>query len=474
MHNGLNWIFNRPRADVKNLPNKPFQDKIIEYRALQSGLGPSNIRIVTAFITNGSTSDVSDEFKQELKAIIEEYDNGTLADFKFEVCGADELVALLNIQERQNRKIDAEMRMLYDANNPLLIKYYSQDLKGLVCAIPASEIARLVNSDPSGSIFDLNIRRFLGTSGAVNTDILATCTQRDISYQFWFLNNGITIVCDYFDPVTDPDNPVVKVKNMQIVNGCQTATTLALAQREGKLAPDVRVLVRIYETSDNDLVNKIVLTTNNQNKISSRDLRANDPMQQDMQRAFRIYNYYYERKPREFDNQSIPASRVLPNETVAQAYLAIVLKTPSDARRRKYKVWGEMYAKIFGGHPIEPYIIATLIVKYTEKWLRAKGYTSAQNELNRKIAKNGAFHIARIASFFWRGDNNWKESSARLKEQLNQLEGDPAILDNDIQKALELLVNIVKSNKQYLIDLDTALKSYTLDENIDKNLYPHH
>ncbi len=153
-----------------------------------------------------------------------------------------------------------------------------------------------------------------------------------------FLNNGIAVVCDKFDPVTDPDNAHVKLQNLQIVNGCQTATTIALAQKEGKLAQDVRVLTRIYQTQDPALVDRIVLTTNNQNQISSRDLRANDPVQVDMEHAFSIYGYYYERKPRQFDGKPIDLKKLFTNEYVAQAYLAIVLKTPSDGRARKYKV----------------------------------------------------------------------------------------------------------------------------------------
>src|SRR5262249_55025637 len=152
-------------------------------------------------------------------------------------------------------------------------------------------------------------------------------------------------------------NAHVKLQNLQIVNGCQTATTIALAQKEGKLAQDVRVLTRIYQTQDPALVDRIVLTTNNQNQISSRDLRANDPIQVDMERAFSIYGYYYERKPRQFDGQTIDLKKLFTNEYVAQAYLAIVLRTPSDGRARKYKVWGESHTRIFSGAPVEPYII---------------------------------------------------------------------------------------------------------------------
>jgi AIPR protein len=116
----------------------------------------------------------------------------------------------------------------------------------------------------------------------------------------------------------------------------------------------VRVLARIYETKDPDLVSKIVLTTNNQNQISSRDLRANDPVQLDMEQAFRNYGYLYERKPRQYETEQIDITRLFTNEYVAQAYLAIVLRSPSDARARKYKVWGELHGKIFAGGPVEP------------------------------------------------------------------------------------------------------------------------
>ncbi len=443
IRNGLNWIFNKSRADVKTISNVSFRDKIFEYRSLQNGIGPSNIRIIVTFATNGLSSTISEEFQQELKTIRDEYDNDTFADFRIDICGANELVTLLNTQERQHRSIDDSIRIRYDANNPSLIKYYSQGLKGLVCTVPASEIARLVNDDEEGSIFDLNIRRFLGSGGGVNKGIRSTCVDVQLSYQFWFLNNGITIVCDQFDAVTDPDSPHIRITNMQIVNGCQTATTLALAQKEGDLAADVRVLLRIYEAADDDLVNKIVLTTNNQNKISNRNLRANDPIQIDMERAFSIYNYHYERKPRQFVDKDIDTSRIIPNEQVAQAYLAIALKTPSDARSRKYKVWGQFYDKIFGGQIVEPHIILVLIARYTTHWLRAKGLNSSDDETKRKIAKNGAFYIARITAYLWHGNDEWRISQDILKSQLLELENDISILDTHLGVALQIFEDIM-------------------------------
>ena len=469
--NGLRWVFQRPRKDLDSLANTALRDKILEYRALQNNLGPSNIRVHVRFVTIGDTKKVSAEFLQELKGIREAYGNDTFESFSIDPIGIDELTDLSKMQERQTRRVDAELKVKYDANNPSLIKYYAQDLQGLVCSIPASEIARLVNENPDGAVFDLNVRRFLGSRGAVNKDIQTTCTTVASSYEFWFLNNGITVVCDKFDPVTDPDNPHVKLKNLQIVNGCQTATTIALAQKEGKLAPDVRVLTRIYQTQNPALVDKIVLTTNNQNQISSRDLRANHPVQLDMERAFFIYGYYYKRKPRQFDGQAIDVNKLFTNEYVAQAYLAIVLKTPSDGRARKYKVWGESHARIFSGGAVEPYIISAIIASRATEWLRASGYTTAAGQIQRLIAKRGSFHVARVAAYLCRHSDGWHGNQQALAQELVEFQKSANKLTDIIPAAFDLVVAAIKANPTHAADVDRALKSSALDKDIDKRLH---
>jgi hypothetical protein len=331
----------------------------------------------------------------------------------------------------------------------------------------------VVNRDKDDAIFDSNIRRFLGSRGAVNADIKQTCTDLSASFQFWFLNNGITIVCDNFDAVPDPDNPHVKIKNMQIVNGCQTAKTLALSAQEGKLAKDSRVLLRIYETTDSELVDKIVLTTNNQNKITSRDLRANDPKQIDMQKGFARYEYFYERKLRQYDNMpDIDIKRIMVNETVARSYLSIVLKVPSDASRRKYKVWGELYDKIFHGkYGVESYILATKIYLVTSELLKAVDYSNSSDDIRRKLANNGSFHIARIISFLWRKHDMWgNELTTKMKDDIKTLEKSPQCLDKFLEKALRILGSIIEE-KYSSIDVVNALKLASLDNDIDNHLY---
>jgi AIPR protein len=456
MGNGLQWIFTRPRKDLALLGNKALRDKAYEVRSIVSNLGPSNVRVHVRFVTRGNPAEISDEFRQELNAIRKEFDNGTFEEFDLRACGVNDLMAMMKAQERATRRINGDLKIRYDVNTPSLIRYHSQNLKGLVCTISAQEIARLVNQDQTAAIFDLNLRRFLGSEGAVNKDILTTCTDVTSSYEFWFLNNGIAIVCDSCDPVTDPDDAHVKLKNMQIVNGCQTAASLAKAEREGKLAPDVRVLVRIYETADSDLVNRIVLTTNNQNRITSRDLRANDSVQLDMEKAFQIYGYYYERKTWQYHGQRIPAAKILANEFVGQCYLAVVLRNPGDARGRKYKIWGEHYEAVFSGARVEPHLIASLLGWQAHSWLRRSVYRQSQDDVTRILAKRGGFYVARIAAHLWRKGDEWNVAASELEEQLEALEKNEGHLDASFDQAFRKLEVVVRARMSCTRQTSTA------------------
>ncbi|MFZ6760717.1 AIPR family protein [Undibacterium sp. Ji50W] len=469
MRNGLQWIFSKTRTDIEQISNKNFKDQILAYRALQSSVGPSNIHVQVAYVTNATGTDVSDECRQEMKTIVDEYDNEVFASFKFELWSANEIVDRINALDKKNKKISTSVKIRYDANTPSLIKYQTQGLTGIVCSVPAQEIANIVNEDVNGYVFDMNIRKYLGNRGSVNPEILSTCSSVELSYLFWFLNNGITIVCDKIDPITDPDDPHIKLTNMQIVNGCQTASSLARAATKGMLQKDTRVLVKFFQAGNNDLVDRIVLTTNNQNKISGRNLRSNDFVQADLEKGFLIYDLFYERKPRQFDNEpNATKNNVISNDTVATAYLAIVLKRCSDARSRKYKVWGEFYEKIFEGGAVEPYVLSSLIHARIKDCLLQDKYTENTDSQTRFLGKNASFHIARIGSFLFRKTDSWT-SVGVLKTQINELVTGQVDMDDLTDKSFKILFDLV--SKFDSRDLNSILKSNALDSGISRTLH---
>jgi len=468
IRNGLNWIFNKKKADIQTLSNIKFKDKIFECKDLINLVGPSNINVQVAYISNSLTNNISEECIQEENAIKEQFNNDTFSSFSFEMIGAIEIVDRLNSQEKKNKKINADIKIKYDANSPSLIKYHSFGLKGIICTTSAKEIARIVNNDDKGFVFDLNVRKYLGNLGTVNKDIKDTCSEEDTSHLFWFLNNGVTIVCDKVDPVTDPDNPHMKIENLQIVNGCQTSSSLAIAEREGLLQENANVILKIFETSDLSLVDRVVLTTNNQNKITNRNLRANDKIQRDFERAFEIHNYFYERKPRQYQDKE--ASKIIPNEIAATSYLAIVLKRPSDSRSRKYKIWSDYYDGIFKTTPIQSFIISYIIKNKTSHFINSSTLISSEDETERYLAKNAQFHIARMASFVWRKSDSWNSNTV-LDQNLRDLEANLNLLEPHIETAVTELKNIINNNPSLKSDLNNTLKSSSFDNLINTVLH---
>jgi hypothetical protein len=466
----LEWILLKKNADIETLSNKKFKDKIQDVRNIRSSFGPSNIHFIVRYFCRGSSAKASEEVIQERKTIIDSFDNGTYGSFQFDLIGSDEIVNILNSQDKRNKKLNCNVPIVYDTNNPSLIKYQSKGLKGVICTVKASEIANLVNDDLNGYIFDLNIRKYIGNRGGVNKDILNTCSTEGGGHLFWFLNNGITIVCDKVDPVQDPDNPILKIENIQIVNGCQTSTSLAIAMKNGSLQPETKVLLRVYETNDLSLVDKIVLTTNNQNKITGRNLRANEKIQYDIQKGFELYGYYLERKPRQYENEEIDRKKIIPNEEVAISFLAIMLKKPSDARSRKYKVWDEYYDKIFNqSNLIESYLLSVLIHRIVNRQL-LDDYSNSDEDLTRYLSKNASLHISRMSALLWHGSENWQDQNA-VKSRLSELIENHSILIRFISTSFELLKNIIEHNPKFKLDLNSTLKSNELDNEISKRTH---
>ena len=96
IRNGLNWIFNKKRADIDTLNNIKFRDKIKDCKDLIASIGPSNIEVKLAYITNALSTNISDECFQEITSIREQFDNDTFSKFSFEMIGAIEIVDRLN------------------------------------------------------------------------------------------------------------------------------------------------------------------------------------------------------------------------------------------------------------------------------------------------------------------------------------------------------------------------------------------
>lgn len=71
-------------------------------------------------------------------------------------------------------------------------------------------------------LFEENIREYLGKS-SINTGIIKTLRDENERKNFFYYNNGVTIICDSSNKITSNKLELVQP---QIVNGCQTVNTI--------------------------------------------------------------------------------------------------------------------------------------------------------------------------------------------------------------------------------------------------------
>lgn len=147
-------------------------------------------------------------------------------------------------------------------------------------------------------LFDENIREFLGATGGVNKKIKDTLNSPSDRANFFFYNNGITmIVNDIGAEQPGKSGRKFDVFDPQIVNGCQTVSTIyetLSALPENSLESefkDTYVMIKILKIPSNDaklkeLYKNIVRYNNSQNAINEKSFIANTDVFKRLQTEF--------------------------------------------------------------------------------------------------------------------------------------------------------------------------------------------
>lgn len=168
---------------------------------------------------------------------------------------------------------------------------------------PVASIYRLYREsiEKNYPIFDKNIREYLGNRG-VNKNIYTTLLDKEDRKNFFYYNNGITIICENMTKInTQPSdyhmNAFFTIKNPQIVNGCQTVNSIYEALKNidptvlEKEYKDTFVMLKILEIDKDDsqedkLYKNIVKYNNSQNSIDEKTFVANTGIFVRLQQVF--------------------------------------------------------------------------------------------------------------------------------------------------------------------------------------------
>ncbi|MFB7594201.1 AIPR family protein [Streptomyces sp. NPDC056160] len=136
------------------------------------------------------------------------------------------------------------------------------------------------------NLFNLNIRKPLGRT-PINNSLITTLTEEPAN--FWYYNNGITVLCDRVEKVERsaraPQQKPLKLTlfNASVVNGAQTVRAVAEALEREDVAAEAKISVRIIVThAAKEFASNTTRATNRQNSVGDRDFIALDPVQGDI------------------------------------------------------------------------------------------------------------------------------------------------------------------------------------------------
>jgi AIPR protein len=136
------------------------------------------------------------------------------------------------------------------------------------------------------SLFNWNIRRFLGKKGEVNVGLVETIEKEPAN--FFYYNNGVSALCEEFH--FDPKRKTLKITKLQVVNGAQTIGAIRNGRPE-KLQ-DVLVLFKLTAikraSRETGIAATLIKTNNTQNTLRAPDFRSNDKIQQWLESQFKI------------------------------------------------------------------------------------------------------------------------------------------------------------------------------------------
>lgn len=341
------------------------------------------------------------------------------AIFKFEFIGAKELLAFVRKQPDTSHALSL-------SENPM-----SSQGKVFIC-LPTIKAYFEFIKDEEGKlkrhIFESNVRDYQGKT-AVNKEIQETLENSEQEGDFWWLNNGVTILAT--DAKAQGGKTLI-IDNPEIVNGLQTSNEIFNHFNKSPDKDDIRtVLVRVIVPETAAVRDAIIKATNSQTSIPPVSLRATDKIHRDIEDYLKGRGFFYDRRKNFYKNDGKPIDQIISLSFLSQALMAMVLQRPDTARARPSTLLkkDEEYQKIFDtNHPINLYYVATILMKRVDSFLKNK------EDLDIKDRTNIRFYVAYSLLIHLCGKTN-----ASIQEISNLIVSD--ISDNAIEPAYRLVKN---------------------------------
>lgn len=457
--------FNNAFNDIMNFDNtelngwhEELKEKIILLRniILKTATHALKIKFIISHVSKANSEDIKDNESywskvDNLKKLIKNSGISRL-DVEYDFIGGEELKNLS--YRKPEYSIDLVLK-----DSPLTLEFGDNNI-GYIALVGLKNYYNFIveNGNLKRYIFDSNVRDYQNKT-IVNKEIEHTI-KNDYNTDFWWLNNGITIIAG---KDSTQIGKKLSLKNVQIVNGLQTSYSIYNSLKDinfDEFEDDRSLFVKIIICDQKDIIDRIIRATNSQNAIPSSVLRATDTIQRDIEQFFLSKGYYYDRRKNYYRNLGKPRDKIISINLLSQCIVSLVLpeKNPSRARSNPTILIkkDEDYNSVFGEkYDFQVYLNSVLIFKKVDKELKkliSDAEFMADNKLE-KIIKLFKFHISRVL----------------ISEIIEK--GTPVANDLDDEKIIEKIdTNIVQKSiftLKEIIDEYEQINSQSID-NISK------
>lgn len=303
----------------------------------------------------------------ELKNTVKRFYPASTVDVSF--IGADTLMELYNT--------DSETRIeLSLADQPI-----SLSNKNYIALVNLGTYYNFITDESTNlrkSFFEANVRDYQGKNSVNNS--IANTLEHVSTEDFWWLNNGVTILASGITLIT---NKSLQLVNPEIVNGLQTSREIYnfFSENTPAIANEKRnLLVRIIKPESEQSRDNIIFATNNQTNIPKSSLRVTDPIHLQIEMYFKSRGLYYDRRKNYYKNQKKKASDIIGVSFLGQCLISMVLRKPDFARARPSTLLTdeETYKMLYeDNHDLEVFYKAARIGQIVKKYLKTSNELSA-------------------------------------------------------------------------------------------------
>lgn len=230
-------------------------------------------------------------------------------------------------------------------------------------------------------IFDANVRDYQGST-VVNKDIFESI-KSDNDIDFWWLNNGITIISEK----VNYSNKILTIENPQIVNGCQSSFEIFnyYSTADESIEEKRNLMIRVLETNNDIVKSKVIKSTNSQTIIPLASLRGTDIIHRNIEEYVLPHGFFYERRKNYWKNQKKPVQNIITISSLSQMIMAMIVQRPEISRAKPSSLVKDdlEYHKIFNmDYPLEMYYNAIKLQSKIELGLKRANILEKGEGLN--------------------------------------------------------------------------------------------